>query len=59
MSNKQVAAFNAAIDFALEEPMGLAFLSLWREGDWDAIALEWPDFDLDTVLSLQEEIGDE
>ncbi len=45
-------AFNSALDFALDdcEPdEGLTFLRLWREGDWQAIARDWPEFDLSTV----------
>lgn len=38
--------FNAAIDYALDkaESEGLSFLSLWREGAWDEIRENWPDF---------------
>jgi len=38
--------FNAAINFALDVARyeGLTFLSQWREGDWDAIAKEFPQF---------------
>lgn len=40
-------AFNDAINFALmTDQDGLSFLSLWREGDWDAIKNEFPKFDL-------------
>lgn len=44
-------AFNAAINFALDgaEGEGLLFLNLWREGDWESIAREFPDFDLATT----------
>lgn len=44
-------AFNAAIDFAVDESDGdgLLFLRLWREGDWEAIAREFPAFDLETT----------
>jgi hypothetical protein len=45
-----IAAFNAALNFALDSAgaEGLAFLSLWREGDLEVIANEFPDFDLST-----------
>lgn len=38
--------FNAAINYALDKagPEGLTFLSLWREGAWDEIRENWPDF---------------
>lgn len=37
--------FNAAIDFAVElGPIGVDFLVLWREGSWDVIAVEFPEF---------------
>ena len=44
--NRLAAEFNSAINFALDEagPEGLTFLSLWREGAWDEIDLEWPAF---------------
>jgi hypothetical protein len=43
------AAFNAAINFALDEagPEGLEFLRQWREGAWDEIAEQWPTFKLE------------
>lgn len=47
-------AFNAAIDFALDGGAGyegLVFLRMWREGDWDGIRKEFPDFDLSTVIN--------
>lgn len=41
-------AFNAAINFALDSIPdhhgAIDFLTLWREGAWDEIALEFPDF---------------
>jgi Lar family restriction alleviation protein len=42
-----VEAFNAAIDFALGDDLhdyGLLFLEMWREGRWDEIAEEFPEF---------------
>lgn len=44
-------SFNAAINFALDEAdgEGLLFLRLWREGDWQAIAAEFPSFELETT----------
>ncbi|MDP2835167.1 MAG: hypothetical protein Q8Q28_18065 [Pseudomonadota bacterium] len=49
------AAFNAAINFALDKagPEGLTFLSCWREGDWGAIAEEWPEFKIEELLTAQ------
>jgi hypothetical protein len=40
--------FNAAINFALDhaDSEGLLFLGLWREGNWEAIAREFPEFDI-------------
>ncbi len=40
--------FNAAINFTLEKagPEGLLFLGLWREGNWEGIAKEFPEFDI-------------
>lgn len=32
----------AAIQFALNEDDGMAFLRLWKQGDFDAIRREWP-----------------
>lgn len=39
---KQAAAV-AAIQFALNDPEGRAFLRLWNEGDFDTLRREWPD----------------
>jgi hypothetical protein len=38
--------FNAVINFALDKAgvEGLTFLALWREGAWDEINREWPEF---------------
>lgn len=51
MSKDGDMAFNAAINFALDESEGdgLIFLRLWREGDWEGIANEFPRFDLETT----------
>ncbi len=51
MSLKTEIAFNAAIDFALDDAGedGLIFLRMWREGDWAGIAKEFPDFNLETT----------
>lgn len=40
------AQFNAAINYAIDKVPNEAdiFLRLWREGDWKAIAKEFPDF---------------
>ncbi len=41
------AAFNAAIDFALDEvdsSCGRTFLALWRESCWKEINEEFPEF---------------
>lgn len=45
-SDEIQAAFNAAINFALDEAdgEGLLFLEMWREGAWDEIAAEFPSF---------------
>lgn len=45
-------AFNSALDFALDDcevDEGLTFPRYWREGDWQAISRDWPEFDLSTV----------
>jgi len=51
MADQGNTAFNAAINFALDEADGdgLLFLRLWREGDWESIAREFPEFDLETT----------
>lgn len=38
--------YNSAIDFALDEASldGILFLRMWREGAWDEIAQEFPEF---------------
>lgn len=43
-------AFSAAIDFAIDEGLDASeFLLCWREGDWQAIEEDWPEFDLTTT----------
>lgn len=51
MGDQGNTAFNEAINFALDEADGdgLLFLRLWREGDWESIAKEFPEFDLETT----------
>ncbi|MFG1389211.1 hypothetical protein, partial [Xanthobacter versatilis] len=43
------AAFNAAIDYACDlndaPEDGVIFLRMWREGEWQQIAEEFPEFD--------------
>jgi hypothetical protein len=48
VESASTASFNAAINFAIDDvgPEGLTFLRLWREGDWDAIRKEFPEFGL-------------
>jgi len=39
------ACFNAAIDFAIElGAEGATFLHLWREGAWDELREDFPEF---------------
>lgn len=40
------ADFNAAINFAIETDEPREFLRRWREGDWDCLRKEWPEFEL-------------
>lgn len=42
--DQAVRDFNAAIDFAIEDTEPRAFLTAWREGDWETIRKEWPEF---------------
>lgn len=51
MSDEVSIAFNAAIDFTLEQTDsdGMIFLRMWREGDWEGIHSEFPEFDLKTT----------
>jgi hypothetical protein len=39
-------AFNAAINFSLDEAdgEGICFMRMWREGDWNGIRAEFPEF---------------
>ena len=39
-------AFNDAINFAIADSEPRAFLTAWREGDWDTLKKEWPKFQL-------------
>ena len=54
-------AFNLAINFALDRDTdeGLEFLRSWREGDWQSIRDEWPEFDVDGAISLDHASADE
>lgn len=50
--------FNKAINFALDEVgiEGTTFLALWREGAWEEIAKNWPEFEI-TLRSSATSIG--
>jgi hypothetical protein len=51
-SEDLIASFNEALNFALDSKDaadGKLFLGMWREGDWDGIAAEFPEFDLSTT----------
>ncbi|MEQ8511533.1 MAG: hypothetical protein RLN67_13835 [Algiphilus sp.] len=47
-------AFNIAINFALDRDTdeGIEFLRSWREGDWQTLRDEWPEFDVDSAIAL-------
>jgi len=48
--------FNAAINYALDEAEGdhILFLELWREGNWEALQAEFPEFKIsDALLNAQ------
>lgn len=41
--------YNAALDYAIDvaeraDMSGILFLSMWREGDWDGLKRDFPDF---------------
>lgn len=38
--------FNDAINFAIADSEARAFLAAWREGDWETLREEWPEFKL-------------
>jgi hypothetical protein len=44
--------FNDALNYALDncDGWGREFLLAWREGDWELIQQEWPDFGIDSSL---------
>jgi len=42
--------FNDAIDFAILDDEPAAFLTAWREGDWEGLRKEWPEFEISEVL---------
>ena len=51
-SDEIISAFNAALNFSLDvlpSDEAVRFLSLWREGCWDEIEIEYPDFNLKTA----------
>ncbi len=49
LSYSSMESLNKAIDFALDKAgtEGLAFLREWREGNYEAIAREFPEFELE------------
>lgn len=53
-------AFNSAINFCLDSKEdvfdSIDFLALWREGDWERIRKDFPDFDLGPTMAVQEVI---
>lgn len=59
-ADNAINAFNEAVDFAIEESSrdtsdnAILFLTMWREGDWEAIKDNFPNFDLGTVLEKPE-----
>ena len=52
LGNGKIKALNQAINYAIDEAgsEGLLFLTLWREGNWDAVESEFPGFDLLVTL---------
>ena len=47
----KVDYIECAIDFAIQDSEPAAFLTAWREGDWETLRNEWPEFkvpELDT-----------
>jgi hypothetical protein len=44
--------FNSAINFAITTDDPKAFLITWREGAWDTLREEWPDFELPPMAAL-------
>jgi hypothetical protein len=43
-------AFNSAIEFAISQGVEAStFLRCWTHGEWEVLAKEWPEFDLNTV----------
>lgn len=53
-------AFNSAINFCLDGKEDVfdsfAFLGMWREGDWESIRRDFPNFDLGPTMAAQEVI---
>lgn len=61
-ANQMQEDFNAAINFALEgaDGEGMIFLSMWREGDWEALEREFPDFKVtDSLKRPWESFGEQ
>ena len=44
--------FTSAIDFAIEDDEPALFLRCWREGDWDTLRKEWPEFKLPPMAEV-------
>lgn len=54
MNDIAIKAYNEAINFAVDYAKDTAavFLNMWREGDWDGIKKEYPDFDLTSIAKI-------
>ena len=42
--NHVTDTYNKVINFAIETDEPASFLRVWREGSWDTIDKEWPEF---------------
>lgn len=47
--------FNDAINFAITDDEPRAFLMAWREGDWETLRNEWPDFKLPSIAKAPQD----
>ena len=53
---KQNKEFNEAIDFAIQDSEPAAFLTAWREGDWETLRNEWPEFKVPELNAVPDDL---
>lgn len=52
MVRQALEDFRTAIDFAIADDEPALFLRAWREGDWQTLREEWPEFKLPPMADI-------